>query len=111
MFSMACAPFPALFALKCLDGDFDLPQKLFAALAHRHAQGRGGWDGAEIEDAHEILMAEIALRFQAAAGHHGIGDADKSGVLELLSDIVFIVFLQHASVNDVEKVLLVLVPI
>ena len=68
-------------------------------------------DGAEIEDAHEILMAEIALRLQSAAGHHSVGGTDKGGVLELLFDIVFIVFLQHASVNDTENILLVLVPI
>ena len=56
-------------------------------------------------------MLEIALRFQAAAGHQGKGDADKRGALKLFSDAVSIIFFQEAPVNDAEDILLMVFPV
>ena len=80
---MCGTPFRALGALIVLDGDADLPQYLLVYLADRRAQRPHGGGGVEVEDRHEILMAEILLRLQPAAGHQGVGDADRGGGLEL----------------------------
>ena len=105
------APFRELFALIILDGDADLPQYLLVYLADRRAQRPHGGGGVEVEDRHEILMAEILLRLQPTAGHQGVGDADGGGGLELDFDVEFIVLLQERTVNDIAEVLLMLVPI
>ena len=56
-------------------------------------------------------MAEILLRLQPAAGHQGVGDADRGGGFELDFDVVLIVLLQKGTVNDVENVLPVIRPV
>ena len=56
-------------------------------------------------------MGEVFLRLQAAAGHEGVGDADSGGVAKRYLDVVVIIPLQKAPVNDVEKVILVVVPV
>ena len=100
-----------MFTFIVLDGDANLPQHLLVYLADRRAQRPDGRRGVEVEDRHEIFMAEILLRFQPAAGHEGIGDADGGGGFELHLDVVLIVLLQKGTVNDIEKVLLMLRPI
>ena len=49
-------------------------------------------------------MAEILLRLQPAAGHQGVGDADRGGGFELDFDVVLIVLLQKGTVNDRENI-------
>ena len=100
-----------MFTFIVLDGDADLPQHLLVYLADRCAQRPDGRRGVEVEDRHEIFMAEILLRFQPAAGHEGIGDADGGGGFELHLDVVLIVLLQKGTVNDIENVLPVFVPV
>ena len=100
-----------MFTFIVLDGDADLPQHLLVYLADRRAQRPDGRRGVEVEDRHEIFMAEILLRFQPAAGHEGIGDADGGGGFELHLDVVLIVLLQKGTVNDVENVLPVIRPV
>ena len=100
-----------MFTFIVLDGDADLPQHLLVYLADRRAQHPDGSRGVEVEDRHEIFMAEILLRFQPAAGHEGIGDADGGGGFELHLDVVLIVLLQKGTVNDIENVLPVFVPV
>ena len=100
-----------MFTFIVLDGDANLPQHLLVYLADRRAQRPDGRRGVEVEDRHEIFMAEILLRFQPAAGHEGIGDADGGGGFELHLDVVLIVLLQKGTVNDIENVLPVFVPI
>ena len=100
-----------MFTFIVLDGDADLPQHLLVYLADRRAQRPDGRRGVEVEDRHEIFMAEILLRFQPAAGHEGIGDADGGGGFELHLDVVLIVLLQKGTVNDIENVLPVFVPV
>ena len=56
-------------------------------------------------------MAEILLRLQPAAGHQGVGDADRGGGFELHPDVFFIVLLQKGTVNDIENVLPVVRPV
>lgn len=56
-------------------------------------------------------MLEIIVRFQAAAGHKGVGDADRGGIAERRSDIELIILLQKGTVNDVEDVVLMVVPV
>ncbi|MCI6249038.1 hypothetical protein MR730_09095 [bacterium] len=108
---MCDAPFCALFTFKILDGDADLPQHLLIDLADRRAQRPDGSRGVEVEDRHEVLMAEILLRLQPAAGHEGVGDANGGGGFELDFDVVLIVLLQKGTVNDRENVLPVFRPV
>ena len=56
-------------------------------------------------------MLEVVFRFQATAGHEGIGDADRGGAAERHFDVQFIILLQEGAVNDVEEVVLVVGPI
>ena len=100
-----------MFALIPLDGYFDLPQDRLAALADRHAQGGDGALGVEIKDAEKILVLEVVFRFQAAAGHQGIGDADGGGVPKGRAHVKGIILLQETAVNYGENVLLVVIPV
>lgn len=100
-----------MFALIVLDGDADLPQHLLVHLADRRSQRPNRGRGIEIENRHEVLMLEILVCIQSAAGHQGVGDADGGGGLKLDFDVEFIVLLQERTVNDVAEVLLMLVPI
>ena len=100
-----------MLALIVLDGDADLPQHLLVHLADCRSQRPHGGRGVEIENRHKIFMAEILLRFQPAAGHQGVGDADGGGGFELDFDVEIIVLLQKRTVNDIAEVLLMLVPI
>ena len=56
-------------------------------------------------------MAEILLRLQPAAGHQGVGDADRGGGFELDFDVVLIVLLQKGTVNDRENIPPVVSPV
>lgn len=100
-----------MLALIVLDGDADLPQHLLVHLADRRSQRADGGRGVEIENRHEVLMLEILVCIQSAAGHQGVGDADGGGGLKLDFDVEFIVLLQERTVNDIAEVLLMLVPI
>ena len=104
-------PFRALGALIVLDGNADLPQHLLIDLADCRAQRPHGGGGIEVENRHEILMAEILLRLQPTAGHQGVGDADGGGGFKLDFDVVLIVLLQKGTVNDIENVLPVFRPV
>ena len=94
-----------------MDGDADLPQHLLIDLADCRSQRPDGGGGVEVEDRHKVLMAEILLRLQPAAGHQGVGDADRGGGFELDFDVKFIIVLQKGTFNDVEKVLMVVSPV
>ena len=56
-------------------------------------------------------MLEIDFRLQSAAGHQRVSDADGGSTSEGYSDVEIIIFLQKGTVNDVEKVALVLCPV
>lgn len=100
-----------MFALIVLDDDADLPQHLLVHLADRRSQRPNRGRGIEIENWHEVLMLEILVCIQSAAGHQGVCNADGSGCLELYSFVKFIVLLKERTVNDIAEVLLMLVPI
>ena len=87
------SPFFDGLTLGISDGNADLPQHLLIDLADRRAQRPHGGGGVEVEDRHEILMAEILLRLQPTAGHQGVGNADGGGCLKLYFDVKFIIFL------------------
>ena len=108
---MCGTPFRALGALIVLDGDADLPQHLLVCLADGCSQRPDHSGGVEVEDRHEVLMAEILLRLQPAAGHQGVGDADRGGGFELDFDVVLIVLLQKGTVNDRENIPPVVSPV
>ena len=91
---MLCRPFRAVFALIISYGDFDLPQNLFVDLADRRAECRHRARGVEIKDAEKILVFKVILRLHPAAGHEGVGDADRRGVFERHFDVVIIILLQ-----------------
>ncbi len=55
-------------------------------------------------------MKEV-FRFQPAPGQKNIGHADGGGIFELHPDVIGIILLQKAAVNDAEDVLLVFTPI
>ena len=56
-------------------------------------------------------MREIVLRFQPAAGHQRISDADRGGVAEGNTNIEIIIPEKKRIVNDAENIPLVSVPI
>lgn len=56
-------------------------------------------------------MVEVAFRLQSTPGQQRVGNADRSGISELHSDVKFIIAFQKAPVNDVEDVPLVFHPI
>ncbi len=56
-------------------------------------------------------MLKVFLRFQPAAGQEGIGDTDGGGVSELHPDVELIIPFQKGTVNDVENVSLVFLPV
>ena len=93
-----------MFALIISYGDFDLPQNLFIDLADRRAEGCHRARGVEIKDAEKILVFKVILRLHPAAGHEGVGDADRRGVFERHLDVVIIILLQIGIRNDAEDV-------
>ena len=90
---MLCRPFRAVFALIISYRNFDLPQNLFIDLADRRAEGCYRARGVEIKDAEKILVFKVILRLHPAAGHEGVGDADRCGVSESRPDVELIIFL------------------
>ena len=94
-----------------MDGDADLPQHLLTCLADGCSQRPDSGRGVEVKDRHEIFVIKVLFRLQSAAGHQSISDADGGGCLKLYSDVELIVLLQKGTVNDIEKVLLMLRPI
>lgn len=100
-----------MFAFINFDDDFNLPQHPLTSFADRRAEGSDGIRCVEIKDAQKILMLKVFVGFQTAAGHEGVGHADRGGISELCSDVEFIIFLQKAAVNDVEDVVLMILPI
>ena len=108
---MLCRPFRAVFALIISYGDFDLPQNLFVDLADRRAECRHRARGVEIKDAEKILVFKVILRLHPAAGHEGVGDADRRGVFERHLDVVIIILLQIGIRNDAEDVAGMVAPV
>ena len=108
---MLCRPFRAVFALIISYGNFDLPQNLFVDLADRRAEGCHRARGVEIKDAEKILVFKVILRLHPAAGHEGVGDADRSGVFERHLDVVIIILLQVRIRNDAEDVAGMVAPV
>jgi hypothetical protein len=100
-----------VFAFVIFDGDFDLPQHPFRLFADRRAEGGDGIGRVEIKDTQKILMLKVFIGFQPTAGQNRVGDADGCGASELRSDVELIIFLQKAAVNDVEDVVLMVLPI
>lgn len=100
-----------MLALIVFYRDFDLPQDLFADLAHRCAEGVCRVRGVEVEDAEEVLMLKEGFRLHAAAGHKGVGDADRCGFFEGCFFVVVIILLQIGIRNDAENIPPVIVPI
>lgn len=56
-------------------------------------------------------MLKVFVRFQPAAGQEGIGDTDGGGVSELHPDVELIIPFQKGTVNDVENIPLVFLPV
>ena len=56
-------------------------------------------------------MAELIFRVHAAPGHEHVGDAHAGRLPERSSHVVFIIPLQERTVNDVEDVPLVFLPV
>ena len=105
------APFCEFFPLVILDGDFDLPQHLFTDLTDCAAQDGSGLGRIEVKDGHEIDMLIPGIRFQTASGQHHIGCAGNRRFVESKVDVFFIIPIQKGTVNDVENVLLMGIPI
>ena len=56
-------------------------------------------------------MLEVVIRFQAAAGHEHISDADSGCTAKCRASVKLIIPLQEGTVNDVENVFPVVVPV
>ena len=83
-----------MLALISLDGDFDLPQHLFAGLTDRRAEDADRLGGVEVKDGQEVLVGEDTGGVESAAAHQRVGGADRSGVFEHRSQVVFIIFFE-----------------
>ena len=105
------APFVVSAANGCFNGAFDIPQHLPAAFADCGAQRIHGGRRGKREDGLKIVTVKMTVRLKAAAFQNRIQDADCGGrfELELLSG--FIIIYQERTVNDVENVAAVVVPI
>ena len=100
-----------MFALIISYRNFDLPQNLFIDLADRRAEGCHRARGVEIKDAEKVLVFKVILRLHPAAGHEGVGDADRCGVFERHLDVVIIILLQIGIRNDAEDVAGMVAPV
>ncbi len=98
-----------MLALISFDGDFDLPQHLFAGFADRRAEDTHGGRGVKVEDGLEVLVGEVVGWVKSAAAHQHVGGADSSRVFENRSQVVFIIFFEERTVNDAAEVALMLV--
>ena len=92
-----------MFALIVPDGDFDLPKHLLITFADRRAEGRDSGRRIEIKDAQEVFVFKPFVGLHITPAHQRIGDADRRGVPELYSDIVYIVLFQIRIRNVVEN--------
>ncbi|MDO5296195.1 MAG: hypothetical protein Q4F00_06070 [bacterium] len=108
---MFCRPFCAVLALIIFYRAFDLPQDLFADLAHRCSEGIYRVRGVEVEDAEEIFVLKEGFRLHAAAGHERVGNADRCGFFEGCFFVVVIILLQIGIRNDAENIPPVIVPV
>ncbi len=100
-----------MFALIVPDGDFDLPKHLLITFADRRAEGRDSGRRIEIKDAQEVFVFKPFVGLHITPAHQRIGDADRRGVPELYSDVVYIVLFQIRIRNVVENIALMLVPV
>ena len=97
-----------MLALISFDGDFDLPQHLFAGFADCCSEDTHGGRGVKVEDGLEVLVGEIVGGVKSAAAHQHIGGADRSRVFENRPQVVFIIFFEERTVNDTAEVALML---
>ena len=88
-----------------------MPQHLAAAVADRGAQHPHGCRGIEGINRREIVPVKPAVRFNAAPGQQQVGDAGGPSRLELHLDAKIIIPFQKRSVNDVEDIPAVVVPV
>ena len=88
-----------------------MTQYLFADLTDRAAQDGSGRGRVEVKDGHKIDMLIMGIRVKSASGQHDIGCAGNRRFVEREVDVFFIIPIQEGTVNDVEDVLLVGIPI
>ncbi len=105
------APFSQFLAFIILDGDFDLPQHLFAGLADSRTQSGDGCRRIEIKNTEEILMRKVVLRLQAAAGQENVGGADCCRAPKGCFDVKVIELFQKGAFNEAEDVVLIVIPV
>ena len=105
------APFSQFLALIIFDGDFNLPQHLFAGLADGRAQSGDGCRRVEIKNTEEILMLKVVLRLHAAAGQKNVGGADCRRTPKGCFNVEVIIFFQKGAFNEAENIILVIIPV
>ena len=105
------APFSQFLALIIFDGDFNLPQHLFAGLADGRTQSGDGCRRVEIKNTEEILVLKVVLRLHAAAGQENVGSTDHRRASKGRFDVEVIVLFQKGAFNEVENVVLIIIPV
>ena len=105
------APFYISAPGGCLDGPFDLPQHLAAALCDCCAQDVCRCRGAEGIDCLEIIPVKPSFRVDAAPGQKQPGDTNGPRGFEFHLQVKIIIPFQKGTVNDVADVLGVVVPV
>ena len=105
------APFGQFLALIIFDGDFDLPQHLFAGLADGRTQSGDGCRRVKIKNIEEILVLKVVLRLHAAAGQENVGGADCRRTPKGRFDVEVIIFFQEGAFNEAENIILVIIPV
>ncbi|MFV8294740.1 hypothetical protein ACKXF6_12170 [Faecalibacterium taiwanense] len=105
------APFYIAAADRRLYSSFDVAQHIPAALADCGAQHIHGGRSGKGEDGLKIVPVKMSFRLKAAAFKDSIGDADCGGTFELELLSGFIIIHQERTVNDVENVAAVVIPV
>ena len=108
---MCHASFRDLFTLIISYCRSNFPQHLLIDAADRRSQRTSRFRGIEIENAHKVFVFKVVFRFQSAAKHQGITDADLSGIAESCSNVVFIILFQKRILKDAEDIPAVILPI
>ncbi|WP_371293028.1 hypothetical protein [Faecalibacterium sp.] len=105
------APFCIAAADSSLYGSFNVAQHIPAAFADCGAQRIHGGRRGKREDGLKIIPVKMTVRLQTAAFQNRIQDTDGSGTFELELLSGFIIIHQERTVNDVENVIAIVVPI
>ena len=93
------------------EGSLNLPKDGFAGLADGDAQRSKAPGGIEGKGGHKLGFFIPHIRIHTAASHDGVGRAYHHCLVKGIPDVFFIILGNEGTVNVVENVLLICIPI